>query len=344
MKIAGLIFSNLHDSDIPRLTAKRTMGAVPFGGRYRLVDFPLSAMVNAGISNISIVAHHNYHSLMEHIGAGKDWDLARRRGGVRIVPPYSRAYAGAAECYDSRLQTLLSIRGLIDRLEEDTVLLSDCDTVATPDLSALIATHKAAATPMTIGVSQELAEGSMHIYVINVAYLRELLQEAEEKRYTSFTNDILRRRMARGEVATHRFDGRFYRIASFADYFGLHMLLVRDACVRRALLENEAFPIYTRAVNAPPVKYGKNAYVHNSLIAEGCVINGEVSNCVVFGGVHIGEHCVASGSILMENCLLAGNASVALGVVDKGACLGGSVRLHGHDSLPIFVEEGRKIV
>ena len=117
MSVAGLILSNLHDAELPALTGKRTMGAVPFGGRYRLIDFPLSAMVNAGLTNIHIVAHHNYQSLMEHIGAGKDWDLARRSGGIKILPPYVAAYenSAASKLYENRLEALMGAVNFINR-------------------------------------------------------------------------------------------------------------------------------------------------------------------------------------------------------------------------------------
>ena len=104
MSVEGIIFSNIHDSDISELTRQRTLASVPFGCRYRLIDFPLSNMVNSNIYNISVITHYNYHSLMDHIGSGKDWDLARRSGGVKILPPYITAYANNANSlYRSRL-------------------------------------------------------------------------------------------------------------------------------------------------------------------------------------------------------------------------------------------------
>jgi len=120
MSVAGLILSNLHDTELSPLTGKRTTGAVPFGGRYRLIDFPLSAMVGTGITRIYVVAHHNYQSLMEHIGSGKDWDLARHNGGIHILPPYNAAYANPAESYESRMRTLVSVRGMVERMEGNT--------------------------------------------------------------------------------------------------------------------------------------------------------------------------------------------------------------------------------
>ena len=117
MTAAGLIFSNIHDECLPELTRLRTMASVPFGGRYRLIDFPLSNMVNSGISKVGIITHYNYQSLLDHIGTGKDWDLARRSGGIKILPPFITAYDAKAtnSLYTTRLEALLGVTNFISR-------------------------------------------------------------------------------------------------------------------------------------------------------------------------------------------------------------------------------------
>lgn len=342
--VTGIIFSNLHDSDLPMLTGKRTMGAVPFGGRYRLVDFPLSAMVRAGVRDIRVIAHHNYQSLMEHIGAGKDWDLAGRMRGIRIVPPYSQAYATKTECYDTRMQSFLSIRGLLERLRTPDILCADCDVVATPDLGLLVEAHRSSNAGLTVGMVRENGRDSMlHILVAKTDYLREILKEAEEKRYRSFTRDIVERQARLGNVGTYCFENRFFHIRSFAEYYNLHMLLTRNEEIRRELLENPKAPIYTATRLAPPVKYGGEASVKGSLVADGCVINGEVKGSVLFGGARVERGCVVENAILMENCTVSEHSRLSCGVVDKNAVIFGGATLHGHQTLPIFVAEGKRI-
>ena len=346
MSVAGIILSNLHDAELPALTGKRTMGAVPFGGQYRLIDFPLSAMVNAGLTNVHIVAHHNYHSLMEHIGVGKDWDLARRTGGIRILPPYSTAYANPVENYDSRMQTLVSVRGLIDRLQENDVICCDCDTVGNPDLSALIAAHRASGAPMTVGVEHagNPEDGpTLNIWIAKTAFLRDVLREAETRRYTSFQNDVIARESAKGNVIPFRFTERFFRLRSLSEYYRLHMLLASDACLRADLFENPMHPIYTKAQNLAPVKYGNGARVERSLIADGCVVEGTVINSVLFCGVHVGRGAVIENSVVMEDCVLAGRAHIGGAILDKCVSIGEGVTLHGHPRLPFFVEAGQEI-
>lgn len=142
MSAVGIIFSNLHDKNIAELTRQRTMASVPFGCRYRLIDFTLSNMVNSGITHVGVITHYNYQSLMDHIGSGKDWDLARRSGGVQILPPYITAFSNSANfLYNTRLEALKSINSFITNCKEDYVVLSDCDVICNIDLSAILETH-----------------------------------------------------------------------------------------------------------------------------------------------------------------------------------------------------------
>ena len=144
MTVAGLIFSNIHDRNIPELTQKRTMASIPFGGRYRLIDFTLSNMVNADITKVGIITHYNYQSLMDHIGSGKDWDLSRSDGGVKILPPFITAYdntTSSMQPYSSRLEALMGAYNFISRCKEDYFVLSDCDIVCNIDLKDVIRYH-----------------------------------------------------------------------------------------------------------------------------------------------------------------------------------------------------------
>ena len=155
MSTAGIIFSNIHDANIPELTRNRTMASVPFGCRYRLIDFALSNMVNSNIRNVSVITHYNYQSLMDHIGAGKDWDLARRSGGIKILPPYITAYANNVNSlYRTRLEALKSVSHSITKITDDYVVLSDCDVICNIDLNDMIKNHIENKADITIAVKR----------------------------------------------------------------------------------------------------------------------------------------------------------------------------------------------
>jgi glucose-1-phosphate adenylyltransferase len=155
MAVVGIIFSNIHDNDIPELTNQRTMASIPFGCRYRLIDFHLSNMVNADITKVGIITHYNYQSLIDHLSTGKDWDLARRKGGITILSPYLLSGgSGFGQLYNTRLEALMSIDHYINKCEEEYVVLSDCDIVCNVDVKDMIRQHKATNADITIATKR----------------------------------------------------------------------------------------------------------------------------------------------------------------------------------------------
>ena len=227
MTVAGLIFSNIHDASLSELTARRTMASVPFGCRYRLIDFPLSNMVNSGISKIGVITHNNYQSLMDHIGTGKDWDLARRSGGIKLLPPFITSFdaSNANRLYTTRLEALLGVTNFIAKCTEDYIVLSDCDVICNINLKDVIANHEATGADVTIvtrsfepsekfraedvysvtsdedniitdvssyvlGESKR-CEISTSIMVFNRIYLLGLINDAAARGYVNFYRDVI---------------------------------------------------------------------------------------------------------------------------------------------------------
>ncbi len=372
---AGIIFSNLHDKNIAELTRMRTMASVPFGCRYRLIDFPLSNMVNSGITNISVITHYNYLSLMEHIGSGKDWDLARRSGGVRILAPFITAYANQNNTlYNSRLEALLSIQYTVSCLQEDYVVLSDCDGICNIDLADMIQAHRESGADLTMAVkrvqlhSKEArrhilvgsdeegrireilihpnnytgeADVNLNIWVVSRKYLQTSIMNAQAHGYTSFSRDILQRNLAYDHFCVYRFDGYYASINSMEDYYNISMDLLKDEGVRRDLFAHEERPIFTKVHNSAPTKHLSGAHVVNSLIADGCVIEGTVENSILFRGVHIGKGTTVRNSILFKDTYTGQNVSLHCVIADKNTLLRDNTTLSGHPLLPYYIEKGR---
>ena len=378
MKAAGIIFSNLHDKNIADLTKKRTMASVPFGCRYRLIDFPLSKMVNSGISNISVITHYNYLSLMEHIGSGKDWDLARRTGGVRILAPYITAYANYNnELYKTRLEALMSIQHSISIMTEDYVVLSDCDGICNIDLGDMLAAHEKSGAELTVAVKRmaitpansehnilvssdengnitdvllhpidytaEAADVNINIWVISRKYLLNALMNAQAHGYTSFSRDIIGRGIGKDKLKVYRFDGYYTCINSMKDYYDCSMALLSDEELRRDLFNNPKRPILTKVRNSAPTKHTGTAVVKNSLIADGCVIEGTVENSILFRGVKVGKGTVVKNSILFMDTYTGENVSLNCVIADKYVLFHDGVNLSGHPELPFYVEKGRSL-
>ena len=153
----GIIFPNSYDNTVPELVTERAMASIPFAGRYRMVDFVLSSMANCGISNVSVVVRKNYHSLMDHLGTGREWDMARRHGGLNIVPPFAEK---GVRIYSGRVEALGSILSFLENQKERYVVMSDANIAINYDFNALLAAHQASGADVTVAYQKvEIPEG-----------------------------------------------------------------------------------------------------------------------------------------------------------------------------------------
>lgn len=373
MEVAGLIFSNIHNSSIPELTNIRTMASVPFGCRYRLVDFPLSNMVNSGITKIGIITHNNYQSLMDHIGTGKDWDLARRSGGIKILPPFITTYANSngGRLYTSRLEALMGVSNFISRCTEDYTVLSDCDGICNIDLSDVIDQHIATGADLTLVTrkgtdmadiadrskiieadadgrvtsissyvqGEDAEEISTNIMVVNRMFLLNAISDAGAHGYTDFYRDILASRLSKIKVFRYLYEGIFIQVTSLESYFNNSMKLL-DPAVRNGLFNAENRPIYTKLRNSSPTRYTGDAKVVNSYVADGCVIEGTVENSILFRGVRIGQGTVVKNSILLQDTFTGNNVALNCVITDKNVVIRDGRMLSGHESMPFFIPKG----
>ncbi len=375
MATAGIIFSNLHDLSIADLTRKRTMASVPFGCRYRLIDFALSNMVNSGISDINVITHNNYRSLMDHLGSGKDWDLARRAGGLKVLPPFITAYNGGTGLYTSRLEALKSIQGVIAGLAQDTIVLSDCDAICNIDLREMIKYHNSENADITYAIKKLslTSQGSenyniiysdsdnnitdivshrkdkpgeydvaINIIVAKKQYLLSALLDASAHAYKNFTLDLVARSIGRHTFKVYRYDGFYANVTSMEDYYAINMSLL-DPANREALFKVKERPIYTKVRNSAPTKYVGDCKVVNSLIADGCVIEGRVENSILFRGVRIGKNAVVKNSILFQDTQILSGAFANCVIADKNVVVRNDVMLSGHPTMPLYIEKSKMI-
>lgn len=377
MSVQGIIFSNLHDKNIPELTLRRTMASVPYAGRYRLIDFALSNMVNSGITSVSVITHYNYQSLMDHIGAGKDWDLARRSGGIKILPPYMTAYANQSNAlYNSRMEALKSVNYSVSRFTSDYVVLSDCDVICNVDLNDMINDHIENNADITIAVKRVLLnkdaasrnviidadpEGrivdinpyptnvtgyrdiDLNILVINRDYLQSIVVDAIAHGYTSFNRDVIARNTSRRNFRIYKYDGYFANIGSLADYYSHSMELLGTPENRDEIFGIKTRPIYTMVRNSAPTRYAESSVVKNSLVADGCIIDGTVENSIIFRGVKISRGATVKNSILFQDTVIGENVFLNCVITDKNVVIRDGRILSGHETLPFFVEKNRLV-
>lgn len=362
--VMGIIFSNMHEELIRELTDKRTMGSVPFGGRYRLIDFTLSNMVNSGINKVGVITKSNYQSLMDHLGSGKAWDLSKRRDGLYILPPFGN---GSAE-YTNRVETLSAIEGFLRHSKEEYVLLSDSDVVCNIDYQKVISSHIRNNADITIlykrgQIPAKMAEpmvlslepdgrikdiiidprtDSEYSYAFDQALIKRellihLISECSSQNKSNFKKDIYQANVSKLRMYGYEFSGFSQIITCMNSYFEGNMALMRPE-VRAELFPSDR-PIYTKVRDDMPGKYGLGAKVKNSLIANGCVIEGEVENSVLFRGVHISKGAKITNSVIMQDTIIGENCNLNYVITDKDVVVKSDRTLMGFQSYPVYISK-----
>lgn len=363
--VVGIIFSNMHDDALKDITNIRTFGSVPFGGRYRTIDFPLSNMVNSGVNKVGVITKSNYQSLMDHLGSGKAWDLSRKREGLFILPPFGNGNS----MYNNRIEALDGISHFLKNCKEEYVILADCDIVCNLDFKKVLDAHldnnaditvvyKNSAMPADLSGPVELelnGQGkvtdivagmnkeekccwSMGIYVMKKTYLQQKIGEAVSRNRNNFIRDILQRSALEDKIYGYKFDGYVGVLDSIQSYFKVNMDLMNLEVLRD--LFNPMRPIYTKVRDEMPTRYGLGSVVTNSIIADGCVIEGEVNNCVLFRGVHVGKGAKISNCIIMQDTVIGDNTILDYLVSDKDVIFNDGKVMMGVNSYPVYVSKG----
>ena len=366
--IVGIIFSNAYDECISELTGIRTMGSVPFACRYRLIDFALSNMVNSGIEKVGVLTKSNYQSLMDHVGTGKPWDLSRKNDGLFILPPFSTNETGGNR---DKLASLKGSMGFISRSDEEYVLLTDCNTVINLDIEALMDYHAEKNADMTIVYKNgkmpnltdiivldmdednkaekvsisPVANGdvnfSLNVILMKKALLERLINEAISLNYKDFESDIIQRNVQNLKIYGYEAKGYSAVVESLQSYYNINMeLLSPENCDE---LFNRERPIYTKVRDDNPTRYIAGAKGKNSLVADGCVIEGIVENCILFRGVKIEKGAKVKNCVLMQDTVVECGANLEYVITDKNVKISVAQELRGTDSFPVYVAKRQTV-
>ena len=362
----GVIFANTYDNLVPELVAERSMASIPFGGRYRLIDFTLSSMANAGIDNVSVIVRKNYHSLMDHLGAGREWDLTRKRGGLNIVPPFAER---SVKLYSGRVDALDSILNWLEAQKERYVILSDSYIAMNFDFNKLIDAHVKSGADVTMVYNRAaIPEGArsdnytirlddndrvveilsndyrigeqnlaMNIYVIERESLIHLIHDASVRGLVYFERDILARNLKLLNVHAYQFDGYVARVSDMKSYFDENLKLIDEKNLN-ALFPKKS-PVYTKIRDDNPTRYVTGSNVSNSLLADGCVIEGTVENCVLFRGVKVKKGAVVKNCVLMQDTVVEAGVELDCVVTDKNVRITADKKLSGTKSFPVYVQK-----
>ena len=371
----GIIFPNSYDSLVPELVTERLMASIPFASRYRMCDFMISSMVHCGIDNISILVRKNYHSLMDHLGSGREWDLTRKNGGLNIVPPYAQKQV---KVYEGRIEALESSRGYLKKQTEKYVIMTDSNIAVNFDFNDLLHAHIESGADATVvyrkqeipkplikqstealdlyyalGVNGDhvskiyinpTEKGEMNfclnIYVVERELLIRMIDDAFVHGYTSFVRDILERQIEHLDVRGYCYDGYVAEIHDMKSYFEENMKLLEEENLNALFSGNQ---IYTKIRDDNPTRYINGSKAQNVMVADGCVIEGDVENSILFRGVHIGKGAKVKNCVLMQDTIVEDNASVEYVITDKDVTITEGKSLTGNDSFQVFVAKGQTV-
>jgi len=344
MNMMGIIFSNIYDESLGEISAHRTLASLPFGGRYRLIDFVMSNMVNSGVTNVGVITKHNYQSLMDHLGNGKEWDLDRKVDGLFILPPFG---VGQKTMYRGKIEALLGVLRFLERSNEEYVLLSDSNVICNIDYRDMLKRHIASGAEISIITKRETISGrgdekdlvlrsnlngdvvdvlvhyglpgvadcGMGMYLMKRLFLIELLEDARSYSLVDFEREIIQSKHSYIKMNTLSFDGMILRINNTLQYFKANMSLLMPEQRREIFFKHG--PIYTKIRDEVPTRYEAGCVTNNSLIADGCTILGTVENSILFRGVTVAKGAVIKNSILMQETVVDENAELDYVIADK---------------------------
>ena len=368
--VMGIIYTNKDDLSLRELTNQRSVAALPLAGRYRVVDFILSSMVNSGVRNVGVIMQRNYRSLMDHLGSGKEWDLHTRNNGLFLLPPFVTQETGG-----EYLGVLDALRANFDYLRRSTqklAILTNSNMVFNMNFEPMIRQHEETDADITLLYTKvrrdmELSSAGKHTHAfLNVekdGRISDMEVNPNAANYdTMYMNVLLIKRTllmhlvdgaaAHGEhdinreliqpaiksgslkVYGYEFEGYYRRIETIKSYFRCNMDLL-DYNVRQELFKKS--PVFTKTRDDVPAVYREGNNVKNSLVADGCVIEGNVENCVLFRGVHIGRNASVKNAIIMQDSEIEDSVELENVILDKNVTVRAHGRLIGQVQYPIVI-------
>lgn len=362
-ELHGLLFAYRSNANLAELTRPRNTCSLPFGGRYRLIDFMLSNYVNAGIKDVGVIVHQSYQSLLDHLGSGKDWDLSRKLGGMRILPPFS--YAEHKGEYRGNMDALAGVATYLKTIRRDYVIMGWGDIAINLPVSAVLEQHLATSADITIvctptlrgtphfseyietdtqgritdiSVHPSVADKpleSLGIYVLSRQLLLDLVEHCAAHNIAGLSSGVLQPSINRLKLMAYVHKGYAGRFQSVGDYYHCSMDLLNPAV--RADLLDPARPIRTKDVPIPSTYYSPEGQAINSLVADGCMIEGRVENSLLSRGVTVEKGAQVANCVLMQGTIVRKGASLAHVITDKNVVINENHALKGHESYPLAI-------
>lgn len=366
MSIIGLLSTNYTGENYGNLIETRPVASIPFAGRYRLIDFSLSSMVNSGIDTVGVITPANYRSLADHLNMGREWGLSKKHGGLFMLPGAVHGLKDTSARFS--LRDVIHNREFFMRADEDTVLFCAANRVYNMDFRPVIEHHERSGAPVTLiykthadgataqGLFLKLddnglvtsidssAEGPTNIFLDSMLISRKLLLDFiacyQNLEYIDIM-DILATNLSQIQVDSWCFTGYEHAVDDAQDYMKVSLDLLRPEV--QAELFNEDRPILTKTSDSPPAKYLPGSSVKNSIVAASCILEGTVENSILFRNVEIGEGAVVRNCVLMQHCVIGPGAVVENVICDKYVTINADVKLSGSEKKPFVIGKRQEL-
>ena len=368
--VMGII--NLNDGQelLPELTKGRPLAAIPFGGRYRMIDFILSNMVNSGIQNVGILVQDKYRALMDHLRSGKEWDLARKRDGLFILPPGISQYLGGG--YRGNIEKFYNNLDYIESSRQQYVLIAGSHIICNLTYRKAFKFHQDVGADITLLYKEYLGDEELkqygiidcqgngrvtdfainssrplsrkvflEMYIMKKDLLVDLIKDCQARGGLDFIKDIIIKNIGTLKIYGYPYKGYVARVDSVKSYYQHNMELLKPEKWQELFFK--AGLVYTKVKDEAPVKYKENARVSNAMIGNGCIIEGRVENSILFRGVTVHKGAYIKDSIVMQKCDIAENSVIENVICDKNVRITRGKWLKGETNYPLVIEKGSVI-
>lgn len=331
MQLAAVIDATVNTPGLRELAMYRSSASIPFAGRYRLVDFVLSNIVNCNISSVGVFAPQGSTSLLDHIGQGKSWDLDRRRNGLYYLPTSQREGDQLSVGSFAALEDHLSF---FKKTPQPHVLVTSAFTISQINYGEMLESHLTSGADITEAVRNG---ESMKSYILSKELLVQMIKEFREKRVVS-VEDVVNLKKKPYTFSQYEYEGYFVLINSMDSYFNESMALLSEKVWRELFLPER--PIYTKTKDEPPTKYLKGSSVKRSLVANGSQLEGEVTDSILGRAVEIGKGSKIDKCIIMQQCVIEENCDLQYVIADKDVYIKAGSVIHGSKERPAVLRKG----
>ncbi|WP_105619596.1 glucose-1-phosphate adenylyltransferase subunit GlgD [Vallitalea okinawensis] len=366
----GVITNKPDHLILEELTKYRNINTLPIGGKYKLIDFPLSNMVNTGMKKIGVIGNHRYKSLVEHLGTGQEWSLNRKNKGLSVL--HGANYLFFDEFPTINLMDFHANIEFFEQTSRNSIIISSSHVISKVDYDKVLEEHRQQGADITLiyspevdvcstkddlylnldasnswvaGISEDPSTDHKGVFldmlIINRQLLLKLIEECDRHNLNWDLMKLLQYNTGRFKISAYPYKGYFCKISSVSQYFKCSMDFLNPVIKKEIF--NEEHKIHTNVKDNHPTRYGYTGEVNNSLIASGCLLEGQINSSIIFRKVHVQSDSQIKRSIIMDRCQIGRHVHLENVIIDRNVTIKDHIVLKGREDAPIVIGKGRII-